>query len=433
MVASSSKSVNGGRRSRPSNFASLRARIASPRRELPETGGRGRDQISLTHAARRIAGRLEELGHDPFQSDRHRYLVLLEDAPGEIIELGRPLRGSRLFKKSCLARDIATVRSIEGFAADCRGEDWLFWNVSLTGAKANVGSLVEANAEFNRLINIQFTEMRRRNSLELILLVIHPRYDPVSLCFDLHAHFICRIPSDQREAARRRLLTAFSKADVPDDPVLNVAGCATYMIWGIAPPDETVELPADALSDLWRLSLSKARLVRTGRRFGEWKRTTAGAVDDYGSQQRKRIRENRAETADPRQEPQWHDRLIAKVKATVGGKKVAALLFEERSAASDRDGAAASEVAVDSSSATIDITQDSMNDTVIGDVPPNDVYKTDAPTTASERGIGRSARDRTRKLIETGVVVVARTIRASTTWLRESVRRLSCWCRGSPR
>lgn len=225
-----------------------------------------------TKAARAIAGRLERLRFDPFQSDRERYLVRLDDHSGEIVELGRPLRTSRLFKKSVLARDIETVRDTEAFVKASGYDDCLYWGVGLTGAKAEVGGLVEANVEFNRLINVHFTEMRRRNQFELILLVIHPRFDPVSGRFDLHAHFICRVPPKHREAARRRLLTGFSKAHVPEEPVRKLVACATYMVWGICPPETTVELPDGALSDLWRLSQSKARLVRKGRVFSKWTR-----------------------------------------------------------------------------------------------------------------------------------------------------------------
>lgn len=390
-------------------------------------------KLSPTKAARLIAGRLEKLGHDPFYSDRERYLVRLDDNSGEIIDLGRPLRGSRLFKASVLARDIETVRNIETFAAESKHEDWLYWGVGLTGAKADIGNLVEANRELNRRINIHFSEMRRRNGFELILLVIHPRFDPFSGRFDLHAHFICRIPSEQREAARRRLLTAFSKAHVPDEPVRNVAGCATYMVWGVCRPDETVELPDDALSDLWQLSRSKARLVRTGSKFAKWKRDTFGAIDEYEREERKRIRQNRAETADPRPQPEWRDRLLAKVKATINGTKIAALLFEERPEVSDGVPTATSGRPIDSPSATVVTTQDSVNDRVIDVAGTDDARKTNNPAKAPQQRIGRGVWDWTRKLFKATTVALARTLGVSTAWLRESVRRCARRCRGSPR
>lgn len=389
-------------------------------------------KLSPTKAARLIAGRLEKLGHDPFQSDRERYLVRLDDNSGEIVELGRPLRGSRLFKASVLARDIETVNDIEAFAATCKDEEWLYWNIGLTGAKADIGNLVEANREFNRRINIHFSEMRRRNGFELILLVIHPRYDPFSGRFDLHAHFICRIPHEHREASRRRLLAAFSKADVPDEPVRNVAACATYMVWGICPPEETIGLPDDALSDLWALSQSKARLVRKGERFGKWKRETAEPIDEHERERRERIRKNRAETADPRPQPEWRDRLLAKTKVTIDGEKVAALLFEKRRPVSEGDGVAESAAPIDSSSATVGTTQDSTNAT-IQVVETNDASKTNTPAKAPEQGVGRGMWDLASKLVKATTVFAARTLRDSTALLRAIVPRGIVRCRGPPR
>jgi hypothetical protein len=390
-------------------------------------------KLSPTRAARLIAGRLEKLGHDPFYSDRERYLVRLDDNSGEIVELGRPLRGSRLFKKSVLARDIETVNDIEAFAATCKDEEWLHWNIGLTSAKADVGSLVEANEEFNRLINIHFREMRRRNGFQLILIVIHPRFDAFSGRFDLHAHIICRIPPEHREAARQRLLTAFSKADVPDEPIRNVAACATYMIWGICPPEETIGLPDDALSDLWRLSQSKARLVRKGERLGKWKQKTAEPIDEHERARRERIRKNRAETADPRPQPRWRDRLLAKTKVTIDGKKIAALLFEERRPVSEGNGVAESAAPVNSSSATVVTTQDSANDTIADVAKSDDTSKTNTPAKAQERGIGRGVWDRTSKLVKATTAAVARALRVSTTLLRAIAPRGIVRCRGPPR
>lgn len=288
------------------------------------------ERLTANQTARLLAGRLERLGHDPFLTDRHRYLVMLQDAPGEIIDLGRPLRGSRLFKPKTLARDIETVRAFGEYTAEEGRSDLLFWGIGLTGSKAEVGSLVQRNEEFNRRINVHFSELRKRNGFELLLLVIHPRYDEFSGRFDLHAHFICRIPLDQREAARRRLLTAFSKADLPDHPLRNPAACATYMVWGICPPEITTTLPDEALAELWALSRTRARLVRSGGGYAKWKRSaTASPAEAARRAQRAQVKANRAATADPRPRPAWTDRLLAKVMVRVDGKRRAALLFEE--------------------------------------------------------------------------------------------------------
>ncbi len=440
MVAFSSESVNVSRQTRCSIAASSDAMSPTPSLAYAPSALLAAEspiasQASLTQAANQIADRLERLGLDPFYSDRERYFVLLEERPGDIIELGRPLRGSRLFKKSNLSRDIDRVCAIESFADACNGEEWLYWNVSLPGAKAAVGNLVEANREFNRLINVHFTEMRRRNGFELILLVIHPRFDPISGKFDLHAHFICRIPGEHREAASRRLLTAFSKAHVPEERVRNPGACATYMIWGICRPNETAELPDDALSDLWQLSRSKARLVRNGSRLSKWRRDNCAAVKDPESVRQELLRRERRKATNSTPRPEGRDRLLVKTKATINGKRVAVILFERLAAAPE--GAVATAPVVpeqtsseDSSSATSDTTQDSIDDTAIDVVDTGDRQQTDVKGPVHRvRGGAWSWKW---KSVLASIVAVLRPTHASTTGLRSVDRR---WprCRGPPR
>lgn len=290
------------------------------------------DAHSPTASARRLAGRLERCGLNPFQSDRERYLVLLQDTPGEVIPLGRPLRSSRFFKPSALKRDVAMVRALEGFAADAPTSEWLFWNVGMAGQKANVGSLPSCLADFNRKLNIEFTELRKRCGFELLLVAIHPRYDAFSDRFDLHAHFVCRLPQEMKEAARRRLMTRFSKVDLPEDPVRSIPAAATYMLWGIFPPDEMDNWPDAALAAAWEVASSKARLVRVGKMLSDWRRARVDhASEDAARVERARIKRNRLETADRRERPTGSDRLLARIVARVRGMQVAGLLFEEAS------------------------------------------------------------------------------------------------------
>jgi hypothetical protein len=140
--------------------------------------------------SRRLARRLEQVGADVFVSDRDRYLVLLQDAPGEIIELGRPTRGSRMFKANSRRRDIPVVRDFEAFTSDVGLHDCVFWCVGTPSVKVSAEALVAGLKAFNSLLNVHLSELRKRCSFELLLITIHPRFDPVSGLFDLHAHFI---------------------------------------------------------------------------------------------------------------------------------------------------------------------------------------------------------------------------------------------------
>jgi len=302
--------------------------MAAVRFENPEST---LEKIAPRQQAHQLAARLEAMGLDPYQSELSRFLVLLGDAPGEIVDLGRPLRSSRLFKPTVQRRDIQTARDFEEFAARADRQDWLFWNIGLPGQKAEVGGLVEANREFNRLINLHFSELRKHCGFELLLLTIHPRWDAFSGRFDLHAHFICRIPRNHREAARRRLLVAFSKADVGSDvPVRNAAACATYMIWGICPYESVTMMPDDALSDLWALSKAHARLVRPGGSFKQFRKLKSDEAlpTDEERAEKARRKANRQETADPRTHSRGADRLLAKIIVQRGDASVPALLFE---------------------------------------------------------------------------------------------------------
>lgn len=287
-------------------------------------------ELSPTQSARLLADRLERIGVDPYRSERERYLVLLEDAPGEIIELGRPLRETQFFKPTALRRHVQMVRDIESFAEVSGSTDWLFWGVGLTGAKAEVANLSEAVREFNRRINIELSELRKHRGFELVLIAIHPRFDAFSGRFDVHAHFICRVPAEHREGARRRLMTRFSKVDLPDDPVRRPGACATYMLWGIFPPDELMAWPDHALRAAWDLTQSRARLVRSGGAFASWKRSSRDpAAEAAARADRSRKRANRAATADPRARQVAGDRFLARITARISGQAVKALLIEE--------------------------------------------------------------------------------------------------------
>ncbi|WDZ77148.1 hypothetical protein PWG15_01150 [Ensifer adhaerens] len=279
--------------------------------------------------AESLAHRLEAIGINPYQSDKERYLVALQDSPGEIIDLGRPLRGTRFFATHAIRKNRPVVEDFERFAAQDGLKNCLFWGIGLTGAKADAANLTEALKRFNDRINIEFSELRKRFSFELLLLVVHPRFDPVSGLFDLHAHFIARVSPDCREAVRRRLMTKFSKIDLPDGPVRKAAAIATYMLWGIFRNEVMITWPDHALKAVWGLTQSRFRFVRSGGSFAKWKASRRPPEEQMertladGRKER-----NRKETADPRQLVFTGDRLLSKVIVKIRGVRVAALLFE---------------------------------------------------------------------------------------------------------
>ena len=276
-----------------------------------------------------VARRLVSLGINPFQSDAERYVVLLDGGGGEILDWGKPLRGSRFFEPNAIRKDRPMVADFEAFAKRYGLKDCVYWGVGLTGAKADPEDLDAALKSFNEKINIEFSELRKSGKFEMLLLVIHPRYDDFSGLFDLHAHFVARVPPEHREAVKLRLRIKFSKTDFPDRAIRNAAAVATYMLWGVFRNDIMVQWPDNALQAAWKLTQSRFHFVRTGGSFRQWRASTVPVKDKAGSMvDDARKRSNRAETADTRQQVANSDRLLSKIMIKIRGVRMAALLFE---------------------------------------------------------------------------------------------------------
>lgn len=309
--------------------------------------------------SRQLAQRLEQVGADVFVSDRDRYLVLLQDAPGEIVELGRPTRGSRMFKANARRKNIPVVREFEAFAADIGLLDCVFWCVGIPDAKVSSEALEAGLKAFNSLLNIHLSELRKRCSFELLLLTIHPRFDPVSGLFDLHAHFIARIPPAAREAAKRRLTAKFSKVDLPDYPIRKAGAVATYMLWGIWRESEMLAWPDDALAAAWELSRKRCRLFRAGGGFARWRSAARSIAPKANLKPSAEIvATNRKETAHSPRRERTTDRILAKVLVRYGSRRVAALLCENRTTAGTEAGYPSAIRADEYSSANSVVTQE---------------------------------------------------------------------------
>lgn len=290
-----------------------------------------KERASPLHYARELGKRLEALGLDVHASEHERYLVLLQDAPGEIIDLGRPLRGSRIFGNEAIRRNIPVVTDFTEFAAEHGLEDCMFWGIGLTGSKATADDLVSAMKAFNAKINVEFSELRKKHSFELLLIAIHPRFDHESGLFDLHAHFVCRVPTEHREAVHRRLLVKFSKTDLNTKPIRKAAAVATYSLWGIWRNKVMLTWPDHALEAAWSLTQHRFRIFRTAGAFAKWRACRRSTTDKSAKAiDKEEIKKNRKETAYDRPIVETGDRLISKVMVRYGGQKVAALLFETR-------------------------------------------------------------------------------------------------------
>jgi hypothetical protein len=276
-----------------------------------------------------LARRFASIGINPYQSEKERYVVLLDGGAGEIVDWGRPLNGSRIFGPNAIRKDRHMVADFAAFSKQIGLRDCVYWGVGITGAKADPDDLNAALKSFNKTINVEFSELRKSGRLEVLLLVIHPRYDKFSGLFDLHAHFIARVSPEHRDAVAHRLRMKFSKTDFPDNTIRKAAAVATYMLWGIFRNKVMLDWPDNALKAAWKLTESRFHFVRAGGSFAEWRASKARLKEKACStldEDKKRC--NRAATADPRQQVVNGDRLLSKIMVKIRGVRTPALLFE---------------------------------------------------------------------------------------------------------
>ncbi|NTG42971.1 hypothetical protein [Rhizobium rhizogenes] len=271
----------------------------------------------------KIADRLEGLGFKPFRSEAERYLVTApEDGTRpELLEIGRASKGGRFFRNNFVGRDMKLIKQFGEFAKGGGLSDCYFWNVSLTGCKARVSTLVADVERFNADINQHFTELRKKHHFELLSLTLHFRYDENQHAIDLHAHFVCRVPVADLLETQAYLRAKFSLPYLETTPIENAEAVLNYMLFGIFDNCEMVDWPDDALAAVWQMTQQKRyRYVRTGGSFARWRKERQSANDNVPGHQRPR---KPAYVTAPGQ-----SRFLARVMAKVRGKRVRAFLYE---------------------------------------------------------------------------------------------------------
>jgi hypothetical protein len=271
----------------------------------------------------KIAHRLEDLGFKPFRSEAERYLVTAPedgDKP-ELFEIGRASKGGRFFRNNFVGKDMELIKQLGEFAKEDGLRDCYFWNVSLTGCKARVSTLIADVDRFNADINQHFTELRKQHHFKLLALALHFRYDENQHAIDLHAHFICRVPPADLIAAQAYLRRKFSLPYLETDPIKNAEAVLNYMLSGIFDNCEMVDWPDDALAAVWEMTQHKRyRYVRIGGDFARWRKRRNAANDNVSAYQRPR---KPSYVTAPGQ-----SRFLARVTAKIRGNRVPALLYE---------------------------------------------------------------------------------------------------------
>lgn len=283
-------------------------------------GGQGR--LSNSQVSEVLASRLLRLGFRPYKSDRERFLITIPEdgSPRELIELGQAIKGGRFFHSNTTTKNIALTDEFTAFCSEAGLTDCYYWSICLPVRKAALDALDEELQRFNRKINNQFSELRKCYRFEQLILALHVRYDELTDAIDLHAHFICRVPSEHLESVRHVIRTKFSRPDLDVGPIRNVAAAVNYMLYGVFNNREMIDWPDHALEAVWRLTQQKRfRYVRTGGGFAKWRREARLANDNMATEAKNR----QPYPVDPTK-----PRFLARVTAKIRGKRVAALLYE---------------------------------------------------------------------------------------------------------
>lgn len=279
----------------------------------------------------------------PYASKTSRYIVTDDDEYGEFFELWRPTRNSRCFPSRALRRNIETFDQFMAFAKGQDTTNWRFWCIKLPGKKAPLGALFDEVNRFNKAINTRFTELRKKKIFEPLLVGLHIRYAPTEDAFDLHLHVICRIDPARHDEIFKQLGNRFSKADVRvDEPIRNLEASVTYLLWGIIPHKELATWRRQVLEPVWRLSLTKAQLMRPCGSFRAWRSQQAQRraqskptkeqlqeLRAVKAEERAKVMCNRAETAYPGPNGA-RDRCLGRIKFTspIDGRQRTGRLYE---------------------------------------------------------------------------------------------------------
>lgn len=291
--------------------------------------------------AHRIARRLVHAKAQPvpYTDDRPLYVALHGERDGERLDFGLPLRAHRMFPTKTRSRAHRLATDFAAFAATTDQSNWRVWTIHYPSRKTEIGGLVADLKRFNSRINSVFGQLRKHCQFELLIIGIHIDWDRSTGLFDIHAHFVCKIPGGElREDARRRLMTAFSRAHTPDDKLKTPHGFAIYASRTFK-LSRVVRWRSEAVIAAWDLINHSPRYVRTGGAFAEWRKRQRALVDVHQQQAARKKRENRKATRYQGAAWEHRDRPLVRKIWKIGDENVVGTLF--RSARGPLKGAGA--------------------------------------------------------------------------------------------
>jgi hypothetical protein len=293
--------------------------------------------------AREIARRLVDAGVFPFKDGRAQYVRLHGAQEGQRKEFGPPLRSHRMFSMKRRSLIERRAQEFSAFAATADQTDWRVWAIHYPSRKTQLDAVVEDLKSFNALINNIFSQLRKAEEYEfqILILGIHIEFDHTTGLFDIHAHFVCKIPAEpvHREEVRGLLMQAFSRTDLGDEPLRSAEGFTRYAekTFKLA---NVVKWPAEALVGIWPLVDHKFHYVRTGGDFADWVRDQPPASRTAEQEEKSRKRKNRKDTRYTGNAWDYQDQPLVRKKWKIDGELVDGTLYRSAAKAGPRAPAA---------------------------------------------------------------------------------------------
>ena len=183
-----------------------------------------------------------------------------------------------MFPAKSLLKNRRLAEGFADFAAKGDISDCVFWSICTPTSKTEVDELEQDYENFNTIINSVFTDLRKNCGFELYAFGTHIKLDETSKMLDVHGHFVARIPLNQREATRRKLMQAFSRTHTPDETIRSPQAVIYYLSRTFS-LKEMLRWPVAAMVAAWKLGGRRFHFCRTAGDFQEYRRKEKEASD----------------------------------------------------------------------------------------------------------------------------------------------------------
>lgn len=171
--------------------------------------------------------------------------------------------------------------------------------------KAGLGDLGKELKRFSTAYDRWISKLVVERLIEPLLTAIHVRFDRETNRWDIHAHCIWRVKSENLEDVQRKIQTKFSKIWYDKTLISNPAAIVNYITQWIIDHRALQSWPDQALKEVWELN--RPRFVRPVGAFAEFRRKLKGrSLERRGAQiliAVKTARRPKAPPRSPRLEP----------------------------------------------------------------------------------------------------------------------------------